>query len=203
MPKGPSPKDVSLWTKLHENMDLALHAAFYTWPAGQIQRGWVLDLGSEFGFGSQLISLSNAALQVIGMDLDLAGLRYSKSISGNKKISHVHGNAHQLPIASESLDGIYLIHLLHLVDEPEFILAEAWRALKQGGVGIVAMPHEQFVISCPNAARKIELVRNAVTRYFSDVHYPDEIFGQLPTFPPQAFRVNRQASNWLTICRKG
>ncbi len=192
------PNDPGFWKTVHDDAWLALHAALYTWPAGFVLPGRVLDLGSEYGFGSLLISNGNRSLQVLSMDLDAAGLRYASGVSGKEKISRVNGDASRLPVASESFTGIYLIHLLHLVDNPERVVREAWRALKPAGVAIVSTPQD----SSGNGGQQVEALKSELNRRFSEVLYPDQIRGELPSFRPQDFRLDGQAPAWLAICRK-
>jgi SAM-dependent methyltransferase len=184
----------ALWKALHDTEHLALHAAMYTWPARQIARGRVLDLGCEAGFGGLLIAAANNALEIIGIDLDLPGLRYSQNMLGKGGISCVQADACRLPVMTESVTGIYMIHLLHLVDEPGRILSEVWRALEPGGMAIVSAPRDE--------GRLDDHLRSALDGQFSEVLYPTEIRGRLPSYPARSFRLDGQASGWLAVCRK-
>ena len=190
------------WRTVHDTERLALHAALYTWPAAQISPGCVLDLGSECGFGSLLITELNPSLQVVGMDVDAAGLRYSRTMSGKDRIAQVLGDARWLPIAPESFTGIYLIHMLHLVDSPDRVLSEVRRALKPGGLAVVSMPRYEAGHISQQVDPHTGPVSSALYTYFSEVSCPDAIRGQLPSLPPQAFRLDARASAWLALCRK-
>jgi SAM-dependent methyltransferase len=183
-----------IWKTLHDDENLALHAAMYTWPARRIERGRVLDLGCEAGFGSLLISNANDGLKVVGIDLDLAALRYSRNMVGKRGVLCVQADANGLPVATESFSGIYLIHLLHLVEEPGRILSEARRALVPGGLAIVSAPGDE--------ARLAGQLKSAMHGEFAEVFYPDEIRGQLSHYPAQTFRMDRWASAWMAVCRK-
>ncbi len=191
-----------MWKTVHDDRRLALHAALYTWPAAQISAGWVLDLGCEYGFGSRLITEQNPSLQVAGMDLDLPGLRYSRTISGEGRMAQLQGDAHHLPVASECFTGIYLIHVLHLVEGLDQVLSEVRRALMPGGLAIVSVPY----FPSDNAGEPVDQqagsIKGALGGYFSEVFCPDEIRGQLPSLPPQMLRLDPQASAWLALCRK-
>jgi len=190
------------WRILHDTERLALHAALYTWPAGQIPPGWVLDLGSECGFGSLLIAETNPSLRVLGIDLDLPALRYSQSIDFHERTSRVNANAFKLPVASESFSGIYVINLFHMLEEPCRVLFEVWRALKSGGMAIVSIPREDSGEAGPCNSQPIGQLALRIADLFSDVICPDEICGQLPSFPPQSFRLDERASAWVALCRK-
>jgi ubiquinone/menaquinone biosynthesis C-methylase UbiE len=95
---------------------------------------------------------------------------------------------------TESFTGIYVIHLLHLVQEPDRIVSEVRRALKPGGVAVVSAPRDEAM---PDAH-----LRSAMNGHFAEVLYPNEIRGQLPSYPARSFRMDGQASGWLALCRK-
>ncbi len=191
-----------IWKTVHDAERLALHAALYTWPATQISPGWVLDLGCECGFGSLLITELNPSLLVASMDLDAAGLRYSRTISGKARTAQVYGDARHLPVAQECFTGIYLIHVLHLVDGPDRVLSEVRRALKPGGLAIVSVPYSESDNVVGQMDQRACAIKAALDGYFSEVVCPDEIRGQLPSLPSQLFRLDAQASAWLALCRK-
>ena len=184
------------WTSLHESRQLALHAAVYTWAAGQTPSGWVLDLGCEYGFGSLLIAQSNPKLRVLGIDLDLIAIQYTQQLSFSARIARVNADASHLPLGSECFSGIYLINLLHLVRDPIRVLSEVQRALKVGGIIVVSIP-------LPDAGEFIPVLESEIKARFSRVISPQEIDGQIPSFAPQTFLLNQQDSLWIALCQKG
>jgi len=195
--------DVSaFWQTIYDSERLALHAALYTWPAGQIQPGWVLDLGSECGFGSALIAETNPNLQVLGIDLDLPALRYARTMTARQRALQVNASAFRLPVASESFSGIYAINLLHLLEEPCEALFEVWRTLKSGGAAIISVPWEDNGEAGPCHSWPLGQLALRIADLFSDVICPHEICGQLPSFPVQSFRLGEGASSWVALCRK-
>jgi SAM-dependent methyltransferase len=195
---GPS----EFWRALHDTERLARHAIIYTWAAALIPPGWVLDLGCECGLGSQLIAETNPRLRVLGMDLDLPALRYFQNIPSNDEIPRVNASAFRLPIACESIGGIYLINLLHMVNEPADILSEAWRALKCGGIAIISVPPEDDLENRPSSSRPSERLRSEIEDRFAEVIYPDEIHGRIPSFASQRFPLDQAASPWIAFCQK-
>jgi SAM-dependent methyltransferase len=190
------------WMALHNTERLALHATIYTWAAGQTPPGRVLDLGCEYGFGSLLIAETNPTLQVLGLDLDLTAIRYTQNIPSEDRIPRVNADASKLPIASESFSGVYLINLLHMVEDPCSVLSEVRRALMVGGVAIISIPREDpgEVEYC--RSRFIRDLESEIHTLFSHVIYPYEICGQIPSFPARSFLVNQQVSSWIALCRK-
>jgi SAM-dependent methyltransferase len=189
------------WGTMHATKRLALHATIYTWAAVQLQPGWVLDLGCEYGFGSLLIAETNPGLQVLGMDLDFSALGYSQGLPAMSNISRVNASGYKLPIASESFSGIYLINLLHLVDDPVPVLSEASRALKPGGAAIVSIPLEGSG-EARHSSRLIERLELEIKDLFSEVIYPKKITGQLPSYKLRTFLLDEQAMTWIAFCRK-
>ncbi len=194
--------DAEIWKTVQDDDRLALHAALYTWPAAEISPGWVLDLGCEYGFGSLLITQSNPSLQVASMDLDVAGLQYSRTLSGKGRTVQVQGDAHHLPVASECFTAIYLIHVLHLVNGRDRVLSEVRRALKPGGLAIVSVPTSESDNIVESRDEQAGAIKAALDEFFPDVLCPDEIRGQLPSLPSKVFRLDAQASAWLALCRK-
>ena len=195
---GPS----KFWRALNDTERLALHATIYTWAAEQMRPGWVLDLGCEYGFGSLLIAETNPNLQVLGMDLDFSALGYSQDVPCKEKIPWVNASGHKLPIASESFSGVYLINLLHLVEDTAAVLSEARRALKSEGVAILSIPQNDSQETGQSRSPLIKQLELEINDLFSEVIYPNKICGQLPSFPPQTFLLDQQASIWIAFCRK-
>lgn len=190
------------WTALHNTQRLALHATIYTWAAEQTLPGCVLDLGCEYGFGSLLIAKANPNLQVVGMDIDLATVQYTEHFAFKARGPRVNADASDLPFVSEGFSGIYLINLLHLVKEPSHVLSQVKRALKIGGVAIMSIPPEDLEAAKLSRLRLIRDLELEIHRLFSKVIYPQEIHGQIPSFPPRSFLVDQQNSTWIALCRK-
>jgi SAM-dependent methyltransferase len=199
---GASAGAAQFWRTVHGTERLGLHAALYTWPAAQIAPGWVLDLGSEYGFGSLLITELNQVLRIASMDLDAAGLRYSQATSGNGRMAQVQADARRLPVAPECFTGIYLIHVLHLVQGLDRVLSEVRRALKPGGLAVVSLPYFESDNVDEQVDHQSGSIKAALGEFFSEVDCPAEIRGQLPSLPSQVFRLDAQAAAWLALCRK-
>jgi ubiquinone/menaquinone biosynthesis C-methylase UbiE len=91
----------------------------------------VLDLGCASG--RETVELQAAGLQVVGLDLAAAFLRIARS--RYPAVGYVLGDALQLPIASQSLDGVWaMASLLHLAPHDAApALAEVRRVLRPGG----------------------------------------------------------------------
>ncbi len=104
----------------------------------------ILELG--FGTGHCLVELARAvgpAGRVLGIDLSEAMVELTRALVQKEKLAdRVEldcGDASQLSVARDSIDGIFCSFTLELFDTPEIprVLAEAWRVLKPGGRMVV------------------------------------------------------------------
>lgn len=191
------------WAFLHDTQHLALHATIYTWAAAQTPSGCVLDLGCEYGFGSLLVTQTNPGLKVQGMDLDLASIQYTQNLPFGTRVPRINADAHNLPVAAESFSGIYLINILHLVREPGRVLAEVKRGLITGGIAVISIPLKNPGESRSTGSELSQELELELKAQFALVTYPQEIYGKIPSFPPQSFPLDQQRSVWIALCRKG
>ena len=181
---------------------MVFHATIYTWATGLMQPGWVLDLGCEYGFGSLLIAETNPALHVLGLDLNFEFLDYSVSLPSMERIPRLNASGSHLPILSGSLSGVYLINLLHLVDDPSAMVAETWRTLKPGGAAILSIPMDASNQSKWDTPVLIKHLEDELHYHFSHVNYPSKISGQLPSHSPKTFLLDQPTSPWIAFVRK-
>lgn len=65
---------------------------------------------------------------VIGVDVDLLG---QPSDAPNCRL--LHGDANSLPVASQSVDTIAMVHVMEHFTHPQLVLAECARVLRPGG----------------------------------------------------------------------
>lgn len=191
----------NFWKVLHDSPRLTLHATLYTWAAKYMQAGWVVDLGCEYGFGSLLIAETNPKLHVLGIDLDFSALCYSQDIPGKEMIPWINASGFKLPIASGSISGVYLINLLHLMGESAFTLSEVQRVLKPKGMAVVSVPQFDTPETGQQRSRLINQLTKELNDWFPEVICPNIIRGQIPSFPPQTYRLDQTASIWTAICR--
>ncbi len=191
------------WKAFHDSDRFALHATIYTWAAEMIPPGLVLDLGCEYGFGSLLVTETNPQVRVLAIDNEFPVLRYALKIHGNRPIRRVNADAMNLPMPCDSFIGIYLINLLHLVDEPGNALSEVKRVLKPGGMAVISIPEETFFRSGQSRPRLIRQLEVEINRQFSNVTYPKKICGRMPSFPSRVFSIRPEVSTWIALCWKG
>jgi ArsR family transcriptional regulator len=130
------------WDKLSRDVlgsyDLAAALAERA-PAGKT----VADLGC--GTGQLLERLKGRAGQLIGVDNAQAMLDAAASRLGQDALLSLRlGELSHLPLRDQEADAVALSMVLHHLSEPEEALAEAVRALRPGGVLLVAdfEPHD-------------------------------------------------------------
>jgi ubiquinone/menaquinone biosynthesis C-methylase UbiE len=179
------------WRALKRSPELSFHASLYSSTAQQFKPGLVLDLGSEYGMGSTLMAWANPNIQIVGLDLDLQTLKAAKFIQYAPHL--LQANAHQLPFASGSFSGVCLVNLLHLVNDPPLVLAEAHRVLRVGGAALITMPKS----AGPNGEAtdlNASVVANLAKLVFPDIEFPDIITGKLPNMPSESFQIQEQST---------
>ncbi len=101
----------------------------------------VLEIGH--GQGCDLLHAAKAGAHVHGIDLTQNHHEICKRYFAalNLPVDLHLGNAGDLPFASESMDIVYSLGVLHHTDNAEQCVAEARRVLKPGGKIIVALYH--------------------------------------------------------------
>ncbi|MFJ8544181.1 class I SAM-dependent methyltransferase [Streptomyces sp. NPDC093586] len=90
--------------------------------------GTVLDIG--LGTGLVAVGLRELGHSVIGVELAPEMVSRAHSRLGGRVAL---GDAHALPFASSSLANVVMVHVLHVVDDMDRVLAETARVLAPGG----------------------------------------------------------------------
>jgi len=105
----------------------------------------ILDFGAGPGWASH--ALSSLGAKMIISDVSASALkiveeRYSKNpIPGSfVKPKFLHFNGRKLNLATESIDRIICIDAFHHIPNPEEIISEMFRVLKNGGIAAFAEP---------------------------------------------------------------
>lgn len=117
-----------------------------------------VDLGT--GTGSVLKSFAGLATQAIGIDSSREMLAIARLNLEKANIRHAqvrHGDIYALPFADASADFITIHQVLHYLDDPARVLAEAARVLKPGGRMIIAdfAPHDMEQLRERHAHRRL------------------------------------------------
>ncbi|MGW2235456.1 class I SAM-dependent methyltransferase [Streptomyces sp. NPDC001759] len=121
----------------------------------------ILDIACGTGIVTRRLLRSERV--VVGVDrspgmLSLAGRRVPGGV--------VRGDARRLPFASDGVDAVVMVWLLHLLPDPASVLAEAARVLRPGGVLITTVDKDDayFVQDSDIAQVTAELRRQYAPR---------------------------------------
>jgi ubiquinone/menaquinone biosynthesis C-methylase UbiE len=136
-------------------------------PVARSFAGKVLDVGA--GIGEFLESYKDS----VGIDKDFAAVSYCTS----KGLECVQADAHRLPFHDDSFDGVLLNNLLEHIEDPDTVMGEIRRVLKDGGKLVMELPGKKGFYFDETHVRfwtREEIVmflerhgfRNIVTHYF-------------------------------------
>lgn len=112
------------------------HAPYRLVEALVPKKGKIIDLGSGYGFFSNMLGLASSGREVIGVELNQKKLRYAEK--GVKNVRFINGDISRLKLVSS--DTIIIFHVLHHLDsypEQHRLVKECHNKLKTGGKLIV------------------------------------------------------------------
>jgi ubiquinone/menaquinone biosynthesis C-methylase UbiE len=94
----------------------------------------------EVGVGTGIVAagLSRLGRPVVGVDISAEMLARAHARLGSRI---ARADAHDLPVPTASVDGAYLVWVLHLVADPPAVIAECARALRPGSRLVVVAGH--------------------------------------------------------------
>ena len=103
-----------------------------------------LDLGCYAGLISSL--LAREMRQVIGLDIDLEALSSGRQRTEGTNLEFVQATAGRLPFRDARFDVVICAQVYEHTPEPEGMMAEVWRVLRDGGVCFFSGPNKlEFV----------------------------------------------------------
>jgi 2-polyprenyl-3-methyl-5-hydroxy-6-metoxy-1,4-benzoquinol methylase/glycosyltransferase involved in cell wall biosynthesis len=119
----------------------AEHISRYRFAAQFVAGKRVLDVASGTGYGSELLKQAGAS-EVIGVDYARDAVAYSLSEHCGGHPDYVLGDAVRLPLADRSFDVVVSFETLEHVPEPNHMLAELRRVLKEDGLSVISTPNK-------------------------------------------------------------
>lgn len=108
---------------------------------GDIKGKRILDLGC--GDGALTYLLCKKGAEVVGVDNSELGLKYAKDFLSSKGFQPklILGSAYDIPLSGDLFDYIVASEIIEHLQEPERLLAEARRLLKNEGKIIISTPY--------------------------------------------------------------
>lgn len=108
--------------------------------------GKILDIGCADGTFTKVILENSKTKKIVGIDVLSSSVAYAKKrFARSKKLSFKVADAHRLPFLNKEFDAIFCLETLEHVENPEMVLAEVRRVLKDSGYIIVLVPSENFL----------------------------------------------------------
>jgi len=125
---------------------MALDAiVFDPWVRGSVVAGGkILEIGC--GSGRQSLPMAQAGADVLGVDISEEMLRVARAKAARegqlRTANFIVADAENLPLPSESFDGLVMVGALHHMESPERVFGSAAKALRQGGRFFIYDPHD-------------------------------------------------------------
>lgn len=135
---SPAPADGDRAYETHWQMNAVSRAVFDRCSeAAEVALGGRTGLVAlDIGCGRQSNVVFAGASEVIGVDVDPKGLESNQTLT-----KRVFGDAVTTPIPEASADAVACIFTLEHVDLPDVVFGKLARALRPGGVLVIAVPH--------------------------------------------------------------
>ncbi len=156
--------------------DLA-HFKLYEWAGAQMPGGWIVEIGSEMGFGLPLLEREDRKL--IGLEIRFEELLFSKAAAQPCQVSRrICADASAIPLPEDSMSGVCMLNVLHLVQSPEIVLEECHRILKASHPLVIAAPTDYNLPDAWRIPNEREHLRGLVESVFShaELSYVDYRF---------------------------
>jgi len=162
--------------------------------AGSDSFNRVLDIGT--GTGRMLSLFAEHAERLDGVDLSHRMLTVARANLDRDGITHAHvrqGDAANLPYDDGSADLIIIHQVLHFVDEPERVVAEASRVLSANGKLLIVdfAPHSLEFLREEHGHRRLGVRHEALAEWSAGA--------RLGLSHPQTFEQPEGLSEGLTV----
>jgi ubiquinone/menaquinone biosynthesis C-methylase UbiE len=111
----------------------------------------VLDVGFGGGVGLALVLRRLTSGRATGIDISdemvsAAGRRFTEDVRAGR-LRVVRGDVAAIPFADASFDRVYSVNTVFFWPDPATGMAEIHRALRPGGVAVIAGPVSAFVLA--------------------------------------------------------
>lgn len=111
-----------------------------------LTKGKILDIGCADGTFTKVILGNSKAKTIVGVDVLSSSVAYAKKrFARSKKLSFKVADAHRLPFLNREFDAVFCLEVLEHVENPDVVLSEIHRVLKNNGYVIVLVPSENWL----------------------------------------------------------
>lgn len=123
----------------------AVQEARFEWVLrvlGDVKDKKILDIGC--GDGALTYRIAEKGADIIGVDNSKEGIQLAEEIFEKKKISaqFLLADAYNIPVDNNSMNCVVLSDIIEHIQEPERLLKEAKRVLKQNGKIVISTPYK-------------------------------------------------------------
>jgi ubiquinone/menaquinone biosynthesis C-methylase UbiE len=147
----------------------------------------VLDIGAGQGYGAAFLSRALPDAQVLSVDINMECLKPDRLESGPRPPIFIQASATDLPLATDSLDAVFAVMTFHCLPQPQRVIQEAARALKPGGVLILADVDGRHWMK-----RSFEVVEHLFISPLTHAYTSDELAALTVRAGLEDFRVERR-----------
>lgn len=176
------------------------HFGIYRWAGSYMGDGFILDVGSELGFGSSV--LMRPGRTVLGVDINFSTSYFAHNNFSSDDSSFIQADALKLPVSSNSCMGICLVNVLHLVEDPLYILKECYRVLSSQHPLIITIPldinlPEEWKYPSPRTRLTKEL-----SKVFTNFYFPKRFRKKFTSCFDQINPENQEDGFVVAVCTK-
>ena len=148
----------------------------------------ILEIGAGQGYGAAHLSRALPRAQVFSIDINMECLKPEQLKTGPLPPIFIQATAPDLPLASASMDAIFMVMTFHCLPKPQQVLQEAARVLKPGGVLILVDVDGNHWM-----ARPFEWVEHAFISPLTHAYTPAELARLTANAGLNNFRIERRA----------
>jgi GT2 family glycosyltransferase/glycosyltransferase involved in cell wall biosynthesis/SAM-dependent methyltransferase len=156
------------------------HFHRYLWARQLVAGRRVLDLGSGEGFGAAL--LSEAAAEVVGLELDESAVEHATLNYESDRLRYEQGTALDLSrFAGEPFDVVVAFELIEHLKDHERLLSEIASVLSESGVLVISTPDRRLYSEASgneNPFHERELSREELTALIGSRFDHQALWGQ-------------------------